>query len=103
MGRQTNWATFSARRKMMKNGSEAANADVNPADVERALFEKDGDRNRRLRHWLKTGPRGERDVDAILDATAVQAGKRPDGSGIWVPRAERDSWLRGILDACPAD
>lgn len=75
MGRKSNWATFSTKGTI------------------KALFEQEGDRSARLRHWLETGPRGERDVEALLDARGKE--RLPSGQ----TRAERDAWLRGILDA----
>lgn len=84
-----NWATFSARKKMSQRGTERASS----GGGVQALFEQEGDRNARLRHYLETGPRGERDVEALLDAKGKEL--LPSGQ----TRAERDVWLRGILDA----
>lgn len=58
----------------------------------RALFKEDGERSKRLTYYLEHGPRGERDVELILDGRLDEA--LPSGQ----TRRERDAWLRGILD-----
>lgn len=91
MGRKSNWATFSTKKRMEQRGSEDAKDGARAADTIKALFEQEGDRSARLRHFLETGPRGERDVEALLDARGKD--RLPSGQ----TRDERDAWLRGIL------
>lgn len=76
-----NWGTLNARQRMRKNGSEPAEPEgvhLKPnhaAEAERAA---------RLRHYLETSPRGERDVSSQLDAM----------------EKARGTWLREVLNAC---
>jgi hypothetical protein len=90
---KSNWATFSTKRRMRQHGSEDAKEGASDGGTIKALFEQEGDRSARLRHYLETGPRGARDVETILDAR--MGDRLPSGQ----TRAERDAWLRGILDA----
>lgn len=89
-----NWATINKRRKMRESGSEDRGAASGDAPtVLAALFRAESARSARLDHYLEYGPRGERDVEGVLDAR--QQARLPSGQ----TRAERDLWLRGILDA----
>lgn len=89
-----NWATINKRRKMRESGSEDRGAASGDAPtVLASLFREESARSARLDHYMLHGPRGERDVDALLDAKGREI--LPSGQ----TRNERDAWLRGILDA----
>lgn len=86
---RTNWATFQANRKARERGTEdATGTNEHPG---KALLEKaTAGRNVRLQLYLETGPSGERDVEPLLDKMAAA-------------RAEKERWLREVLDACQPD
>jgi hypothetical protein len=101
-GNQPNWGAIHLRRKQAQG--QLSGVDTKEKNPLRALFKEDGERNKRLTRYLAYGPRGERDVEPLLDALEAQLlpqePRRPDGR---LPprqtRAERNTWLQGVLEA----
>lgn len=91
MSGKVNWAANDYRRK--KAQGQLVGVDSEEKNPLRALFKEDGERNKRLTHYLEHGPRGERDVELILDGRLGEV--LPSGQ----TRRERDAWLRGLLDS----
>jgi hypothetical protein len=78
------WEKAAERRRMRLNGTEEAE----PKAVHyKPMHAAEAERAAKLRHYLETSPKGERDVEPLLDA--MQAA-----------RAKREAWLREVLNAC---
>lgn len=82
MRRGINFTRERQKDRMRRQGFEEANP--------KALFHRPQQaaelaRAAKLEAYLRAEPRGERDIEKLLDTPA---------------RRERDDWLRGVLDAC---
>jgi len=80
--RRRDFNTINARSRMHRQGFEEANP---KATHYPAMHGKEVARAEHLEAYLRISPKGERDLEPLLDT--------PE-------RKERDTWLREVLDAC---
>lgn len=85
MSSRARWETIAENRRMRLNGKEEA--EPRGELLYSPRHHGEAQRAGELLVYLKTSPRGERDVEPILDRLEAA-------------RAEKAAWLRGVLDCC---
>ena len=99
MSSRARWERIAENRRMRLNGKEEA--EPKGAVHYAPSHHLEAERAERLRRYLATSPKGERNMEALLDAhERTYAPPRAGDGGKRETWAERRAWLRGVLDCC---